>query len=151
MARLEFDIDSDVPAERILAALTAFTENRPNLWPGLKPEMYYVHATGPTWADVNEGSGGPVWARERYDWSTPGTVTWTIQASGFASPGGFVRAAVAPGQGGGSRIHVTWERHGCSPFGKFLVATIFLLRGRPVRQSIEAGLRKLAAESASIA
>jgi hypothetical protein len=151
MARLEFDIDSDVPAERVLAALTDFTENRPNLWPGLKPELYRVHATGPTWADVDEGSGGPVWAREHYDWSTPGTVSWTIQASGFASTGGFVAAAVTPGQGGGSRIHVTWERHGRTLFGRFLVAMIFLLRGRPVRQSIEAGLRKIGAEPSSIA
>jgi hypothetical protein len=151
MARLEFDIASDVPAERILAALTDFTENRPNLWPGLKRELYQVHDTGPTWADVNEGSGGPVWARERYDWSTPGTVTWTMQESGFATPGDFITAVVTPDADGGSRIHVTWERHGRTLFGRFLVAMIYLLRGRPVRQSIEAGVRRLSAESASTA
>jgi len=148
MARLEFDIDTGVPAERILAALTDFTENRPNLWPGLKRELYHVHATGPTWADVHEGSGGPVWARERYDWSTPRTVTWTMQESGFASPGDFVTAVVTPATDGGSRIHVTWERHGRTLFGRLLVAMIVALRGRPVRQSIEAGLAKIGADAA---
>jgi hypothetical protein len=147
VARLELDIDSDLPPERILAALTDFTQNRPNLWPGLKRELYQVHAIGETWADVHEGSGGPVWARERYDWSTPGTVTWTMRESGFASPGDFVSAAVQPGPNGGSRVHVTWERHGRTLFGRLLVAMIVALRGRPVRQSIEAGLKRIAAES----
>lgn len=151
MARLQFDIDTDVPPERILAALTDFTENRPNLWPGLKRELYRVHGTGPTWADVNEGSGGPVWARERYDWSTPGTVTWTMQESGFASPGDYVTAVVTPIEGQGSRIHITWERHGRTLFGRLLVAMIVALRGRPVRQSIEAGLEKIGAEAAPTA
>jgi hypothetical protein len=147
VARLELDIDTDVPAERILAALTDFTENRPNLWPGLKRELYEVHAVGETWADVHEGSGGPVWARERYDWSAPGTVTWTMQESGFASPGDYVTAVVTPREGRGSRVHVIWERHGRTLFGRLLVAMIVLLRGRPVRQSIEAGLKRIGAES----
>jgi hypothetical protein len=71
MARLELEITSDLEPHRILGALTDFSERRPELWAGLKPDMYRVHAVGDTWADVREGSGGPIWARERYDWSNP--------------------------------------------------------------------------------
>jgi hypothetical protein len=143
MARIELDIDTDVAPEPILAALTDFSERRPDIWPGLNRAEYRVIAVGDTWADVREGNGGPVWAQEHYDWSKPGQVTWTMQDSGFAKPGSFVTAIVSPGSGGGSHIHIIWDRRGRNLFGRLIIALNVALRGAPVRGSIEAGLKVL--------
>jgi hypothetical protein len=144
MAHFEFEIESDLPPERILAALTDFSDRRPDLWPGLRREDYQVLALGDTWAEIREGTGGPIWARERYDWSTPGRVTWTVQESGFSRSGDAVVVDVSPRPGAGSRIHVDWTRNGKNLVGRLVVATIVALRGGPVRRSIEAGLEKIA-------
>jgi Polyketide cyclase / dehydrase and lipid transport len=149
MAHVEFDIASRLPPERIIAALTDFSDRRPELWPGLNPKEYRVHASGDTWADVREGNGGPIWARERYDWSQPGNVTWTVQESGFARPDDFVSVDVAPDGSGGSRLHVAWTRHGANLIGAAVVALIRLTGGRPVRSAIEAGLQRIAELDAS--
>ncbi len=148
MPRIELEMESDLPPERIIAALTDFTERRPDLWPGLSRKQYRVYAVGDTWADVQEGSGGPVWARERYDWSTPGRVTWTVQESGFSSRGDSVSVDVAP-HDGGSRLHVVWQRRGKNLLGKLAIALIAAMRGAPVRGSIDAGLRRIAVAEAT--
>jgi hypothetical protein len=149
MARLEFDMGSDLPPERIIAALTDFTPRRPDIWPGLKRELYEVYEIGETSALVKEGSGGSIWAKERYDWSRPGVVRWEVLESGFCSPGSFAQAEIVPRDGGGSRIHVTWDRR-ATRFGmRLLLGLIVLTRGAPVRSSIRKGLARIAAQPAT--
>jgi hypothetical protein len=95
---------------------------------------------------VKEGSQAPgmtVWAIEGYDWSVPGTVSWTIKESNLFAPGGSVSAQVDPGLGGGSRIHVTWNRTGVGLKGRILVGVIKLSGGKPVAASIKQGLDKM--------
>jgi len=142
MARVEFDIDTDIPPDRIRAALIDFSARRPSLWPGLSRKEFVVYQVGETWAVVREGNGGSVWARERYDWSRPGNVTWTVQESGFCKPGSFVSADLAP-RDGGSRVHVAWERYPNGLLGAIMTTLIPLLRGAPVRRSLEAGLDQI--------
>lgn len=142
MAHVELDLETTVPPERVLAAMTDFSERRPDIWPGLKREMYKVHEVGDTWADITEGSGGSIWARERYDWATPGTVTWTVQESGFCAPGSFVSAQVQANNGG-SRVHITWERTPTTFLGRLIIALIVLTRGAAVKGSYVKGLRNL--------
>jgi hypothetical protein len=84
-----------------------------------------------------------VWAIEAYDWSVPGTVSWTIEESNLFTPGGSVSAQGDAGPGGGSRIHVTWNRTGVGLKGRMLVGIIKLSGGKPVAASIKAGLDKL--------
>lgn len=146
MPRVVLDVESSAPPERLIAALTDFTDRRPELWPGLNPKMYRVYERGDTWADVQEGNDNRIWARERYDWSIPGTVRWTVEESGFSTTGDFVEAVVTPGTNGGSRVHVTWSRRGKTLPAKLLVGLIVLLRGLPVRRSIQAGLRRIEAQ-----
>ena len=145
MPRVEIDLESSASPEQVIAGLTNFTEQRPALWPGLNPMKYHVYQVGDTWADVQEGNNDQVWARERYDWSTPGTVRWTVQESDFSSTGDFVEAVVSAKPGGGSRIHLRWSRHGKTLLGKAIVALIALSGGRPVKQSMMAGLRRIEA------
>jgi Polyketide cyclase / dehydrase and lipid transport len=149
LPRLEFDVETSAPPERVIAALTDFTDRRPDIWPGLNRQWYEVYSVGETSAEIREGTGGKrssIWARERYDWSTPGVVTWTVQESAFAKPGSFVSAKVDPKEGGGSRIHVTWQRNGISLPAKVAVWMVKAANGGPVASSLKKGLRKLEQE-----
>jgi hypothetical protein len=148
MARLELDIDSSAQPERLIAALIDFTPRRPDLWPGLNRAEYRVFEVGDTSAEIREGNGGAVWAREHYDWSVPGNVTWTVVESGFATPGDFVSVDVAPRPGGGSRVHVVWQRHGATLFGRFIVFLSTLFGGALVRRSIKSGLGRVEEQAA---
>jgi hypothetical protein len=144
MPRVEIDVESSASPERVIAGLTNFTERRPELWPGLNAKKYRVYGVGDTWAEVQEGNSDRIWARERYDWSTPGTVRWTVLESSFSTTGDFVEAVVSA-KPGGSRIHVTWSRRGKTFAAKTMLALIVLTGGLPVKQSITAGLRRIEA------
>ena len=148
MARIEFDIRTDAPPEAVRAALLDFSERRPELWPGLPPDQYQVYEVGDTWAEVREGYRGRIWVRERYDWSVPGRIEFTAVDSGFATPGGHVVVDIAPAEGGGSRLHVTWERSGKDLFGKLFIGLMALTRGVAIRRSFEAGFARIAAARA---
>lgn len=147
MAHVELDIeDTSLSPEQVISALTDFSERRPEIWPGLHPSLYEVHSLGDTWAEVKEGSQAPgmtVWAIEGYDWSVPGTVSWTVKESNLFAPGGSVSARVDAGPGGGSRIHITWNRTGAGLKGRMLVGIIKLSGGKPVAASIKEGLDKI--------
>ena len=149
MARLEFDLETDLAPERVISALIDFSERRPELWPGLKAGDYRLDEIGPTWAVIREGSGSGIWSRERYDWSTPGIVSWTVEDSGFATRGDYLRARVTPrAGGGGSQVHVSWQRRGRNLRGHLVTAVIYLTRGYPVKPSLAAGFRAIAAYDA---
>jgi hypothetical protein len=147
MPRAEFDVETRLPPDRVIAALTDFTERRPQIWSGLAPEYYEVYSVGETSAEIREGSTKPmrVWARETYDWSTPGTVTWTVEESPYLRSGvSYVSAKVEPAEGGGSRIHVTWDRSPTTFVGRVLLSMIALMKGKPLVGYIKKSLDKLA-------
>jgi len=146
MAHVELDIDTPLTSEQAISRLTDFSEQRPEIWPGLHPSLYEVRSVGDRCAEVKEGSRLPmmtVWAIERYDWSVPEIVTWTVKESNFCASGSSVSAQVCPGPDGGSRIHVTWNRTGVGLRGRMLVGIIKLSGGKLVAASIKAGLDKM--------
>ena len=145
MARIDFDLRTAAPPEAIRAALLDFTERRPQLWPGLPADQYEVYEVGDTWAEIREGYRGPIWVRERYDWSEPDRVTFTAVDSGFATPGSHVVIDIEPAEGGGSTLHITWVRRGKGVFGKAFVGLMALTRGVAIRRSIQSGLDRIAA------
>lgn len=112
MARVEFQVESPLSPQEVLANLVDFGGRRPQLWPAIDPAVYLVHEVGEGWAEVTEGSDvfGGIWARERYDWSTPGVVRATIQDSNFWHPGGTWTLRADPGPNGGSRLTVVRDR-----------------------------------------
>jgi hypothetical protein len=117
MTHVELDIDTPLSPERVISALTDFSERRPETWPGLHPSLYEVPSLGDTWAEVKERS--------------------------FFAPGDSVSAQVDPGPGGGSRIHVMWNRTGVGLKGRMLAGIIKLSGGKPVAASIKLGLDKM--------
>ena len=149
MPRVELDVETNLSPERVKEALLDFSDRRSEIWPGIEPSLYKVYSVGETSADIQEGTklpGTKVWAREHYDWSTPGTITWTVKESNFSAPGSYVSATIAPREGGGSRIHVTWNRSGKSFLGKIIIGMIKLSGGKPIAASMKKAFAKLEAE-----
>jgi hypothetical protein len=143
--KVEVVMESRVPPEKVREALLDFSPRRPEVWPGIYPPMYEVYDMGETYADIREGSkapGGAIWAKEHYDWSDPEAITWTVRESNFCAPGSYVTALIKP-HGGGSRIHITWNRSPTSMAGRIATFLIVATRGAPVASSLRRGLQQL--------
>ena len=137
MPRVEFDMETPLPPEKIVSMLTDFSERRPDVWSSLWRGAYQVYSVGETTAEVREGNKSPkIWARERYDWSKPGVVRWEVLESNFCTPGSFVEVHVEPKTGGGSRLHVVLERTPTKLSARLMLRLIALTRGAPVKSSI---------------
>jgi hypothetical protein len=145
MPRFEFDLRSPASPEAVRAALLDFSERRPQLWPGLPADSYEVYEVGDTWAEIREGYRGPIWWRERYDWSEPGAIRWAAVDSGFGMPGSEVSWRIEPTNEGGSRHRITWDRRGRTVFGKLFMGLMWATRGFFIRRSLEMGLASIAA------
>lgn len=141
MPVVEFSLETSASPESVRSALIDFSAHRPQVWPGITASQYEVYSVDETTAEVKEGTGR-FWAREHYDWSDPDTVRWTVQRSNFCTPGSFVTATVLPRDGGGSRIHIHWERTPTSLPGKLAARVIVLTKGKPVASSFKKSLRK---------
>ncbi len=87
--------------------------------------------------------GARIWAKERYDWSDPALITWTVRESNFCAPGSYVSAAITPRGDGGSHVHVTWNRTPTSFVGRVAAKMIVKTRGKPVRASMEKALKRM--------
>jgi hypothetical protein len=151
MPKVELDVETEVAPDRVRQALVDFSERRPDIWPGITPSFYEVYSVGETEAEIKEGTKGPgggFWAREHYDWSTPGLVTWTVRESNFCTPGSYVSAAISDRPGGGSRIHITWNRTPTTFMGRVAAFLITRTRGKPVAASFKKAMAKL--EQASV-
>jgi hypothetical protein len=142
--RFEFDLRSPASPGAVRAALLDFTERRPELWPGLPADSYEVYEVGATWAEIREGYRGPIWWRERYDWSMPSTIRWTAVDSGFGMPGSDVVWRIEAAEGG-SRHRITWNRRGKTVFGKLFMGLMAVTSGFFIRRSLEMGLSNIAA------
>lgn len=144
MPRIEFDLTTGVSADRFVAALTDFSASRADIWPNIDAQHLTVHEVGADWADVTEGSSlaGGVWERNRYDWSTKGTVRAETIESNTWRPGSFWLYRVEPTETG-SHIQVTVDRRPATLRGR-LVAVLLVFAGRrALRRATEQVLRKL--------
>ena len=128
MAKIHYEADGEVPAERFIAALTDFSERRPELWPNLDATFFRLINRGGTWAEVKEGTDvlGGVWGRERYDWSEPGRVTLTLLESPDFRPGTIIDYHVTDRPDGGCHVAVDFQRIAASPRGRFVGAVVQL-------------------------
>jgi hypothetical protein len=141
--RVHYEFATALPPEDVVAALTDFSKRRPEIWPGLDPSRYQLHELGATWAVVTEGSRRPnVWARERYDWSVPGRVSWRVEESNFCGPGSGIVASIAPDTGGGSRVLIDWERVPTSAKGYLIALAVRVAKDRAL--GLKSALDKLA-------
>jgi hypothetical protein len=143
VASLEIPIETDLPPEEVRRRLTDFSADRPKIWPGITPELYNVYEVGDTFAEVQEGTKMPLgsfWARERYDWSDPNTITWTVVESSFCKPGDRLSATLRPRDGGGTHIDMHWERTPANLRARLIIPLMVLTKGKMVADSFKKGL-----------
>jgi hypothetical protein len=144
MASLEIPIETDLPPEEVRRRLIDFSADRPKIWPGITPELYKVYEVGDTYAEVQEGTKIPLgsfWARERYDWSDPNVVSWTVVDSGFCNAGDHLSATLRPRDGGGTHIDLHWERTPKTLKARMMIRMMVLTKGKLVADSFKRGLR----------
>ena len=84
----EFDFLTTATPDQVVELMTDFSVNRSRRWPASSQKAFEVYRIGDTDAEIREGQDFPkLWARWRYDWSQPGTVTLTIVEAEALHPG----------------------------------------------------------------
>jgi len=147
MAHVRYDADGTLPPPRLIAALTDFTDRRPAIWPGLSPRLYHVHQVGDTWAEATEGTDvlGGIWAREHYEWGTPGVVTIRCLESPFFRTGVTTTWRVSP-TASGCHVEVDLHRIARSPRGFLVGALVQVMGKRRFGAELQTALARLVAE-----
>ena len=150
MVEIRFEEETPLAPERVLSAVTDFSERRPQIWSGLDPKQYRVHALDDRTADVTEGGRefGGIWARERYDWSSPGTVIAQVLDSNVFLPGSRWELRVRPTPAGGSRVEWASFRQPNSFKGRLVVLALRVAGRRHLRGYLRKTLSKLENQTA---
>ncbi|HET6439234.1 MAG TPA: SRPBCC family protein [Anaeromyxobacter sp.] len=130
VAHVSTGMDTTVPPETVIGALTDFSEARLALWPNIDRKYYQVHQVAGTSAEVTEGSRG-IWERTHYDWSQPGTVRIDVQDSNAFRPGSYWIYSVRPRPGGGSHVHLEFLRRPRNARG-LLVSALLSVAGEKI-------------------
>jgi hypothetical protein len=150
MVEVRFDVETPLSPKRVLAAVTDFSERRPEIWSGIDSKQYRVHALGEDFAEVTEGGGefGGIWARERYDWSSPGKVIAQVVDSNVFRPGSRWELRVRPTPAGGSRVEWTSLRQPNSLKGRLVVLALRIAGRRHLRGYLRQTLTRLENQAA---
>lgn len=147
MATIRYSADGAVSPERFLAAMTDFSDRRPELWPNLDAKFYKLHERGETWAEVTEGTNvfGGVWARERYDWSEAGHVVLRVVESPHFRAGTTIEYRVTPRTDGGCHVEVVSTRIPTSLPGRLVGWILQIIGSRRFARDLQTTLSRLAA------
>jgi len=150
VAKIHYEADGAISADRFVAALVDFSERRPELWPNLDAKFYELHELGDTWADVTEGTDvlGGIWAHERYDWSEPGIVRLRLVEARDFRPGTLIEYRVASRADGGCHVTVDFQRIAASLRGRFVGLVVQLTGSRRFAADLRETLDRLARSDA---
>jgi len=145
MATIRYAADGAISPARFIAALTDFSERRPELWPNLDTKYYRLHEVGDTWAEVTEGTDvlGGIWARERYDWSKPGHVVLQLIESAHFRPGTTIDYRVTSGPNGGCHVEVVSQRIATSLPGRLIGVVLTVIGSARLARDLRTTLERL--------
>jgi hypothetical protein len=145
MIEIRFEVDTPLSPQQVRAAATDFSERRPQIWSGIDPQRFTVHALGDTNAEVTEGGRefGGIWARERYDWSDPHLVVARVLDSNVFRPGSRWELRVRPTPAGGSRVEWASLRQPRSLKGRLVVLILRVAGRQLLRGYLQKTLAKL--------
>jgi hypothetical protein len=149
MTTMHFTETTTASAGEVVAALTDFGPTRSEVFANSQPEYLKVHSSGPTTADVTEGSkvGGGVWERLTYDWSVPNTVRMTTTDSNtWGGRSGHVYT-MTPTAGGTTSVDVVVVREGKNVKGKALAVVLALGGKSLIRKELRKSLAAIEARS----
>ena len=150
MVEIRFEVDTALSPQQVRAAATDFSERRPQIWSGIDPKHFTVHALGDTTAEVTEGGRefGGIWARERYDWSDPDRVVARVLDSNIFGSGSRWELRVRPAPAGGSRVEWTSLRQPGSLKGRLVVLVLRVAGRQHLRGYLQQTLAKLENQTA---
>ena len=117
MATIRLHQTTSATPGQLLAALTDFGPDRPELWPNSSGQYLEVHGEGPGQADVTEGSNG-IWERLDYDWSDPHRITMTTTDSNLWGGRSGHTFTLTPRPDGTTDVDVVVVREGKNLKGK---------------------------------
>jgi hypothetical protein len=144
VATVHFAVDTALPSEAVLAALTDFSDRRPDLFRNIDRAHFRVHDLGAGWADVTEGNV-LAWERNRYDWdAAAGSLTVKTLESDSWAVGSRWEYRLQPKTGGGTRIDVTVVRNPRTLRGRVIALGLPLAGTRVLRTDLESLLAKIA-------
>ncbi len=126
MPKGEFDMETSLSPEKVIRALIAFAERRPDTWPPLWEGTYKVGSIELTTVRVQEAPG----------WSERGIVRLEVVEGRFCKPPSFVQVQLTRKEGG-SKLRVQWE---WTPVGIVRWRVVALTGAPPVRAPVEASL-----------
>jgi hypothetical protein len=134
---LHFDVVTDLAPTAVLAALTDFSDRRPELYRNIDRSHFRVHARGPDWADVTEGNV-LAWERNRYEWdSAAGTVTVKTTESDSWLPSSRWEYRLRPTPSGGTQVQVKVVRNARTLRGRLIALGLPMLGVRVLRADLE--------------
>ncbi len=144
MPVIHFDVRTRLAPEAVLAALTDFSPGRADIWPNIDAAHFELHAQGPGWAEVTEGSSvaGGVWERSRYEWDASSLAVTTLSSNTWAR-GSRWDYQLTPAAGGGTDIDVKVVRIGRGLKGRALAAVIALIGTRRLQSDMEKVLDRM--------
>ena len=148
MAKIHFRLKTPLAPGAVLAALTDFGPRRAKIWPNIDDQHFKLHAQGPGWAEVTEGSSvaGGVWEREKYTWSaSEGTVAVETLDSNTWGPGSRWDYKLTTAAGGGTQVDVTVERHGKGWKGKLIEVGLLAVGARALSSQMKQALARSSA------
>jgi hypothetical protein len=141
MATTRFTVHTTLSPTDVMSVITDFGPERSRWWPNVDDAHFAVHAQGPGWAEVTEGTGMG-WERERYSWdATSGTVTIETLDSNLWGPGSGWRYELVP-SGSGTDLQVTLTRMPSSLKGKLIAALIPVVGARALARQFQSVLRR---------
>ena len=137
MPTVHFNVETDLPLEAVLRALTDFSDRRPALYGNIDVAHFKVHGQGAGWADATEGNI-LAWERNRYDWEADaGRVTVQTIESDSWRPGSRWEYRLGPRPGGGTDVEVTVIRQPKTVRGWLIALGLPLLGRRVLRRDLE--------------
>ena len=137
MPTVQFEVATDLAPSAVLAALTDFSDRRPDLYRNIDRSHFRVHARGPDWADVTEGNV-LAWERNRYEWDeAAGTVTVKTTESDSWLPSSRWEYRLRPTTAGGTTVGVTVVRNARTLRGRLIALGLPLMGARVLRADLE--------------
>jgi hypothetical protein len=137
MPTVHFQVATELPPPAVLAALTDFSDRRPDLYRNIDRSHFRVHAQGQGWADVTEGNV-LAWERNRYEWDeAAGVVTVKTTESDSWLPGSRWEYRLRSTGGGGTIVDVTVVRNARTLRGRLIALGLPLMGVRVLRADLQ--------------
>ena len=141
MSSTQFTVHTTLSPTAVMELFTDFGPERASRWPNIDEAHFTVHAQGPDWAEVTEGTRMG-WERERYAWdSEAGTITIDTLDSNLWAAGSGWRYRLTPSERG-TDVQVTLTRVPKSLLGRVLGVLIPVVGPRTLGKQFGSVLRQ---------